>query len=208
MPINSLGLIARGDEFNAVISKSICTDSNGKEQALEQSINQMIQQLTANRDQGNAVYLVGNGGSAGVASHSLTDFLNVCRLRAFTLHDSSLITCMANDFGYENAFARIINTVMRPSDILIAISSSGKSANICNAANTAAEKGGIVITLSGFNAENPLRKLGDLNFWLDSCDYGMVEIGHQFILHNVADRIGHETKKIHPPHIEKMIEPI
>ncbi len=50
------------------------------------------------------------------------------------------------------------------------------------------EIGGDVITLSGFKSTNPLRKLGEFNFWLDSSDYGMVEIGHQFILHNIADR--------------------
>jgi D-sedoheptulose 7-phosphate isomerase len=49
--------------------------------------------------------------------------------------------------------------------------------------------GGATITLSGFKRDNPLRALGDTNIWLDSTDYGMVEIGHQFVLHNVADRL-------------------
>ena len=52
------------------------------------------------------------------------------------------------------------------------------------------KSGGAVITLSGFAADNPLRALGDFNVWLDSIDYGFVEIGHQFVLHNVADRFG------------------
>jgi D-sedoheptulose 7-phosphate isomerase len=191
-----LELTARSNEFDSVIANTICTSNTGKEQDIEKSIQNLIAQLLNGREQGNAVYLVGNGGSAGIASHALTDFLNVCKLRAFTLHDSSLMTCMANDFGYEVAFARILDTVLRPNDILIAISSSGKSANICNAAKMATDKGGIVVTLSGFQAENPLRKLGDFNFWLNSCDYGMVEIGHQFILHNVADRIGQDAKRM------------
>lgn len=191
----NLGIVARGNEFNAVIANGVCTDSNAITSHMEQRILELIEQLNNAREVGQAVYLIGNGGSAGVASHALTDFLNVCRLRAFTLHDSSLITCMANDFGYENAFARILNTVMRPKDILIAISSSGKSLNICHAAQAAKEQGGLVVTLSGFHPDNPLRKLGDFNFWLDSCDYGMVEMGHAFILHNVADRIGSELKQ-------------
>jgi D-sedoheptulose 7-phosphate isomerase len=66
------------------------------------------------------------GGSAAVASHSVTDFVNVAGLRAMTLHESSLITCMANDYGYENAFARILSTLARPKDMLIGISSSGQ----------------------------------------------------------------------------------
>ena len=191
----NLGIVARGNEFNSVIANGVCTDTHEIICSIEQSVIELIERFMHAREEGHAVYLIGNGGSAGVASHVLTDFLNVCRLRAFTLHDSSLITCLANDFGYENAFARVINTVMRPKDILIAISSSGKSLNICNAAKMAKDKGGLVVTLSGFHQDNPLRKLGDFNFWLDSCDYGLVEIGHLFILHNIADRIGKEFKQ-------------
>ena len=78
----------------------------------------------------------------------------------------------------------------KPGDALVAISSSGKSPNICNAAAQVRGSGGTVITLSGFASDNPLRRLGDINIWLDSTDYGFVEIGHQFVLHNVADRFG------------------
>jgi len=70
----------------------------------------------------------------------------------------------------EAAFARIFATLASPGDVLIALSSSGQSANMGNA-----------------RAE--MRTLGDVNIWLDSTDYGMVEIGHQFVLHNIADRI-------------------
>jgi D-sedoheptulose 7-phosphate isomerase len=73
--------------------------------------------------------------------------------------------------------------------MLVAISSSGQSANIRNAAAEMRKLRGAVVTLSGLKRDNPLRSLGDVNFWLDSSDYGMVEIGHQFILHNVADRL-------------------
>ena len=196
--MKNIGLSVRSNEFNSIISNTVCTNNAGKEQDVEKSIRDLIAQFLNCRHQGNTIYLIGNGGSAGIASHALTDFLNVCKLRAFTLHDSSLITCMANDFGYENAFSRILNTVMKPNDILIAISSSGKSENICNAAKVATEKYGIVITFTGFHQDNPLKKLGNINFWLNSIDYGMVEIGHQFILHNIADRIGYETKKLQP----------
>ena len=96
---------------------------------------------------------------------------------------------MANDYGYENAFARILYTLAQPGDALIAISSSGKSPNICNAAAKVRELGGSIVTLSGFAPDNPLRALGNLNIWLDARDYGMVEIGHQFVLHNIADHL-------------------
>ena len=148
------------------------------------------QVLSGVRRNNNAVYVIGNGGSAGVSSHVITDFVNVIKLRAYTLHDPSLITCMANDYGYENAFARLLQQMARPGDVLVAISSSGRSPNIRNAAEQMTSSGGTVVTLSGFAADNPLRALGDINIWLDSTDYGFVEIGHQFVLHNVADRFG------------------
>lgn len=190
----NLTLSDRARQFQSILNASEFTDTSGVSLALESGVLRAMQILRAARDRGSSVYLVGNGGSAGVSSHAIADFVNVARLRAQTVHDPSLLTCMANDYGYENAYARILSTFARPEDVLIAISSSGKSPNICNAAVKVRELGGIVITLSGFAPNNPLRVLGDLNIWLDSSDYGMVEIGHQFILHNMSDRFGHEGK--------------
>jgi len=190
----NLSLAGRAEQFQTTLNASEFTDTSGVRVAPEGGVLSAVRMLRAARDRGSSVYLVGNGGSAGVASHATTDFVNVVRLRAQTVHDSSLLTCMANDYGYENAFARALSTLARPEDVLIAISSSGKSPNICNAAAKVRELGGTVITLSGFAPNNPLRALGDLNIWLDSRDYGMVEIGHQFILHNISDRFGHEGK--------------
>jgi D-sedoheptulose 7-phosphate isomerase len=75
-------------------------------------------------------------------------------------------------------------------DIIITISSSGKSANILNAAEAARDKGCYVCTLSGFGEDNPLRKMGDVNIYIPSARYGMVEMSHQAILHMITDRIG------------------
>ncbi len=61
--------------------------------------------------------------------------------------------------------------------------------NIRNAAVEMRKLGGKVVTLSGFKRDNPLRSVGDMNMWLDSSDYGMVEIRHQFVLHYLAERI-------------------
>jgi D-sedoheptulose 7-phosphate isomerase len=190
-PDMSLG--ARAAQFQALLAASEFTDGNGR-LSPEDGIARAMQILRAARERSSHVYLVGNGGSAGIASHATTDFVNVAKLRAQTVHDSSLLTCMANDYGYENAFARILSQLAGRDDVLVAISSSGKSANIRNAAAAVRQKGGQVLTLSGFERGNPLRVMGDLNIWLDSRDYGFVEIGHQFILHNIADRFGWEHK--------------
>ena len=137
----------------------------------------------------NNVYIVGNGGSAGVAALAGTDFFNVAKIRATTLNESSLLTCLANDYGYEKAIAIMLEQLLNPRDIVIVISSSGNSMNMRNAAAIAGERGAYVLTLTGFIHDNPLRKLGHMNIWIDSDDYGLVEIGHQFILHNIADRL-------------------
>lgn len=186
----SLSIAARAAQFSDLLERGLVTGKDGIAHALDIGIAAVCDRLIAARKGGHNLYLVGNGGSAGVASHAATDFFNVAKLRAVTLHECSLLTCMANDFGYENAFARMLSQMVRPGDAVIAISSSGKSMNIRNAAMQAAGNGGTVITLSGFAQDNPLRSMGEINFWLDSSEYGLVEIGHQFILHNASDRLG------------------
>ena len=184
-----LALAARSAELACVIASAQASDRSGSALDAENYIMQCLDILRGLPERGGSLYLAGNGGSAAVASHSATDFVNAGKIRALTLHESSLVTCMANDFGYENAFARILSTYARPGDVLIAISSSGNSPNIRNAAASVRELGGIVITLSGFAPDNPLRAMGDVNIWLDCRDYGLVELGHQFMLQNVADRL-------------------
>jgi D-sedoheptulose 7-phosphate isomerase len=184
-----MSLRARTAELQRVIASVAITDRSGAPRDAEDAVVSLVGWLEELRARGGHLYLVGNGGSAGIASHAVTDFLKFGRLRATTLHDPSLLTCMSNDYGYEVAFARVLATVASGDDLLFAISSSGRSANIRNAAAAMHELGGTVVTLSGFERDNPLRSSGDLNIWFDSRDYGMVELGHQFVLHNLADRI-------------------
>jgi D-sedoheptulose 7-phosphate isomerase len=188
-PAEAMSVRARASEFERVMASTQVTDAEGASCDVEQTVARLVLLLKELRADGRRMYVIGNGGSAGVAAHAVTDFLNVGKLRASTLHDPSLFSCMSNDYGYDVAFARILATLAASRDVLIAISSSGQSANIRNAAVEMRKLGGQVVTLSGFKRDNPLRSLGDLNFWLDSSDYGMVEIGHQFVLHNIADRL-------------------
>lgn len=194
MDFLNMELSSRADVFSKVISNTICTSLIQTRMDLETAMQQLMEHLRQLRSNQNILYIVGNGGSAAVASHALVDFVNVAKINAQVLHESSLITCMANDFAYENAYSRVLSQFIKPKDILIAISSSGNSLNICNAAGAAKERGAKVITFTGFKADNPLRCMGDYNFWLDSRDYGYVEVGHQFILHNLSDRFGMENK--------------
>lgn len=185
----SFAVAPRASELQTILDTAVLTDAFGRVLDTEAALEDLKASLIERRESGKGVYLVGNGGSAAVASHAITDFVNVAKLRAMTLHESSLMTCMANDYGYESAFSRILGVMAGTGDMLLAISSSGRSANIRNAVAQMKDIGGMSVTLSGFDGDNPLRQMGNLNIWLNSHDYGLVEIGHLFILHNIADRI-------------------
>jgi D-sedoheptulose 7-phosphate isomerase len=184
----NLTLNSRIKQFSQIIEQTKITNAQKQACDLEAEISSLQERLLQLKNDRQNLYIIGNGGSAGVAAHAVTDFFNVAKIRATTLHESSLLTCMANDFGYENAIARMLSQLLNPRDVIIVISSSGNSINMRNAATIASEKGAYVITLTGFSADNALRYLGHTNIWLDSEDYGFVEVGHQFILHNIADR--------------------
>ena len=132
-------------------------------------------------------YLIGNGGSAGIASHFSIDLLNIVKISSFTFFDSNQMTCIANDYGYEKVFSLPLANAIGEKDLLIAISSSGASRNILEGVVTAKKKGAKVITYSGFFSNNPLRELGDINYWVDSSEYGVVETLHFFLLHTLID---------------------
>jgi D-sedoheptulose 7-phosphate isomerase len=138
---------------------------------------------------GGKVIIVGNGGSAAIASHVSVDFTKAAGIRAVNFNESDLITCFANDYGYENWVKEALNAYADSGDLLILISSSGQSANIVNAANRAFDLGLKLITLSGFSETNPLRSIGDINFWIDSDNYNYVEMTHHIWLLAICDYI-------------------
>jgi D-sedoheptulose 7-phosphate isomerase len=91
--------------------------------------------------------------------------------------------------GYACVFEKPVEMLAGPNDALFSISSSGASQNIVRAAKMARKKGAFNITLSGFDAANPLRSHGDINFYAPSRDYGSVEITHLVICHHIVDKI-------------------
>jgi len=139
---------------------------------------------------GRKIIMVGNGGSAAVASHVAVDLTKNAGIRAVNFNEPDLITCFANDYGYERWIEQAIERYGDPGDILIAVSSSGRSPNILNACRAARRRGfASVITLSGFSPDNPLRTLGDQNFWVESHAYNLVEVTHLFWLLALVDLI-------------------
>lgn len=137
--------------------------------------------------------LVGNGGSAAMASHVSVDFAKTAKVRAVNFNEADLITCFANDYGYDQWVSEALNSYADPGDLAILISSSGKSPNILNGAMKARQLGLKVVTLSGFSSDNPLRKLGDIGLWANSSSYNVVEMTHHIWLLSILDFIV-ETK--------------
>jgi len=141
-------------------------------------------------DEGRSIYWLGNGGSIAICSHLSQDMMNKLGIKSHCFNDPSLMTCMANDYGYENVYARPLTVHASENDILIAISSSGNSENILNAVEVAKKKNMQIITLSGFNENNKLWQTNShASFFVSSNLYGIVEVSHEAILHGVIETL-------------------
>jgi len=133
------------------------------------------------------LFFVGNGGSAAMASHLSVDFLKTAGIRAMNFNEADLITCFSNDYGYAHWVERALDAYADPGDLVFIISSGGCSPNMLNAAYQAKKIGLDIITATGFSSENPLRKLGDINLWVDSNSYNIVEMTHHVWLLSIVD---------------------
>ena len=136
------------------------------------------------------ILIFGNGGSAAIASHFSVDLTKNARVRCLNFNEADLITCFANDYGFEHWVEKAIDFYGDEGDLLIVISSSGRSQNMLNGVK-AARNGNFhsVVTLSGFAHDNPLNQLGDINLWIDSKAYNFVENIHQIWLLTIVDLV-------------------
>ena len=169
------------------IESAAYTDREGGQISRDQAFQTVIDYLRTTASAGAKVLFCGNGGSAGICSHMATDYFKNGGVKALALNDSSALTCLANDYGYEYVFSKQIEMIAAKGDMLVAISSSGRSKNILNAVEAARAAGCYVLTLSGFASDNPLRGLGDINVHVAAPDYGFVETSHLAIISAILD---------------------
>ena len=153
----------------------------------DSEIFQVSDLIEKSHNQGGKIIIVGNGGSAAIASHASIDLTKAAKIRSTNFNESSLLTCLSNDYGYEHWAEKAIEFYADKSDLIILISSSGQSKNIINAALKAKEMNLSLVTLSGFARDNTLRDLGDINLWVDSSKYNIVEAVHQTWILSVID---------------------
>lgn len=170
------------------------TDQRNSQLSLSEGIKKAVDLIFGLRSRNRKLIFIGNGGSASIASHQAVDFWKNACIPAIAFNDASLLTCVSNDYGYERVFQKPVEMFAQKGDILIAISSSGRSKNIINAVTAAKGKGCFIFTLSGFDVKNQLRTRGDLNFYVPSCCYGPVEITHLAICHCILDYIIENNK--------------
>ncbi len=181
--------ISTVEDLGRILAGLVFTDGAGETIDVDDAFARLIEQTSALRTGRGSAFFVGNGASATMASHYAADLAKNGGIRAEVFTDPALLTAYSNDLDYESAFAESIRLRACPGDMLIAISSSGQSPNILNAARAARERELTVVTLSGMDRDNELRKLGDLNAYVAASTYSRAETSHTAVLHHWLDNL-------------------
>ncbi len=145
---------------------------------------------------GGRIFIVGNGGSAADAQHTAAELVGQLGLgmkrhplTAIALTtDTSIITALANDFGFQEVFSHQLKAQGKSGDLLIAISTSGKSENILRAARVAREIGIDVIALTG-PGQSPLSQLAEFTLTVDAPNTPRIQEAHRVVLHILCELI-------------------
>ena len=139
------------------------------------------------------VFIIGNGGSCAIAEHISTDLNKRCKVKAHTLSNNSLATCLANDYGYANTLSKWMELKrFNKDDFLIAISSSGKSINIINAIKYAQSEWGQVFAIFGMDGTFDGGNREDIETYfihIDSFNYGVIELTTEIVLHGIVEEL-------------------
>jgi D-sedoheptulose 7-phosphate isomerase len=156
---------------------------------VEEGARAALRLIRSTKTGGCKAMVIGNGGSAAIASHLQNDLCKSVGMRTLVFTEQPLLTALANDDGYQTAYQSLVKLWAAPGDLLIAISSSGRSENILRSVRSAREAGCRVITLSAFTPDNPLRQTGDVNFYVPSPSYGPVEVVHAALAQYLTDML-------------------
>ena len=176
-------------ELKELMGAVVVTDEHGNELHFSDGIESATKIILSQTSSGHRLYFIGNGASAAISSHMAADFCKNGGIPAMTFNDAALLTCIGNDLGYRHVFEKPVEIFAGVGDVLIAISSSGKSENILRGLEAARARQCRLITLSGMESDNPLRSSGHLNFYVASHSYGYVEIIHHSICHCILNII-------------------
>ncbi|MFL6122104.1 SIS domain-containing protein [Actinophytocola sp.] len=141
------------------------------------------------------LFTFGNGGSAADAQHLAAELIGRYQrtrrpLPALALTvDPSVLTCVANDFSYEDVFARQVTGFVRPGDMVIAFSTSGRSENVVRGLRTAREMGAVTVFFGGCSATSPAAEHADHALVVDSAQTARIQEMHLLLLHLLSERV-------------------
>ena len=157
-----------------------------------QNFNKIIdvkKELIRTKKRRKKILIFGNGGSSSIASHFSVDLTKNTKIRCINFNEHNLITCFSNDYGFDKWIEKALNFYGDRGDSIILISSSGKSKNMIRASKAAKKKSIKIITLTGMGKNNPLKKSGKINLWVNSNAYNFIENIHQIWLLSIVDSI-------------------
>ena len=178
------------DELYSFLKRVVITDSNGQTLDFNEGLFLIINNLHKIKTTQNKVMIIGNGGSAAIASHLQNDLCKAAQIRAMVFTEAPLLTALSNDISYTAAYRELVTLWADKGDMLFSISSSGRSQNIIDAVHTARDRGcSPIVTLSGFLPDNTLRSIGDINIYISSKEYGYVELAHSVLTHFISDQV-------------------
>ena len=183
------------NSINKTISESskIILESSNQIKEIEQT----IEKITKCLKNGKKIIIFGNGGSAADAQHIVAEFIGRFKLERKTLpaialtSNSSIITALANDYSYDTIFSRQCEGLVQKGDIVIGISTSGKSLNVKKGLMVSKKKGAITIGLLG-NKGGIIRKICDIPIIVDSSSTPRIQEAHRTIYHIICEEVEKE----------------
>ncbi len=179
-----------------VESSNLILNSINLSEKIEESINEIIKCFK----RGNKIIVFGNGGSAADAQHIVAEFIGRFQkerksLPAISLTtDSSIITSLANDYSYDIVFSRQCESLVSKGDVVIGISTSGKSKNVENGIKAAKKKGAITIGLLGGDG-GTIKNTVDISIVVLSTNTARIQEVHRVIYHIICDVVENESTK-------------
>lgn len=174
-------------KLSELLLSSVVTNQQGAVLPLDEGAEKALAMILRVRSTARKIMLVGNGGSAAIVNHMHNDLCKAAGVRAMVFNEPPLLTALTNDHGYGCVFERPVELRADSGDLLLAVSSSGRSENILRAVQACAARSCQILTFSGFKSDNPLRQMGDVNFYVPSESYGYVELAHAALAHLLTD---------------------
>lgn len=156
---------------------------------VDSRLSEIAKEMARAKADGRTVFFFGNGASAAISSHCAIDFLKQAGIKTNTCHDVSVLTALANDYGFDQCFAKYLALHCGPGDVVVVISVSGVSENGINVIKEAKSRGLSTISLTGRRPDNVMHMQADIGLHVPSDAYNVVEGIHMLWITSVVDKL-------------------